>query len=93
MTEEQYIQKGFNNGYQLQKHDPELSKTLQNGFTDKEHPYAQGFVAGSQEYVNEQSKEKGKGNSPLLAQYRDKAGQSKDNATYPNKEKDSDLER
>ncbi len=58
MTEEDYIQKGFNHGYQLQKHRPELAKTIQDGFADKQAPYAQGFSAGRQEYSNEKSKEK-----------------------------------
>ena len=60
MTEEQYIQKGFNHGYQLQKHQPELAQQLQQGFADKNTPYAQGFTAGSQEY----SKEKAQENTP-----------------------------
>lgn len=58
LNEEQLIQKGFNAGYQLQQHKPELAQKLQNGFTDKTHPYAQGFIAGSNEYVKEQSKAK-----------------------------------
>ena len=58
MTEEQYIQKGFNAGYQMEKHDSKLAKTLQKGFTDKEHPYVQGFIAGSKEYGKELAKTK-----------------------------------
>lgn len=58
MTEEQQIQKGFNHGYQLQKHEPELAQTLQQGFSKQDSPYAQGFVAGGQERVKEQTQEK-----------------------------------
>lgn len=58
MTEEQYIQKGFNAGYQLQKQSPQLAQTLQQGFADKEHHYAKGFIAGSQEYTKELSQDK-----------------------------------
>lgn len=58
MTEAQQIQKGFNHGYQLQKLQPDLARTIQDGFPDKDHPYAKGFMAGSQEYTKEQTKEK-----------------------------------
>lgn len=53
MNEEQQIQRGFNAGYKLEQLDPVLSKTLQQGFTDKEHPYVKGFIAGGKEYVKE----------------------------------------
>lgn len=55
MTEEEHIQKGFNAGYQLQRHNPELTMQIEKGFTDKDHPYAQGFTAGSREFTKEQS--------------------------------------
>jgi len=60
MTEEEHIQKGFNAGYKLEQLDPALSKTLQQGFTDKEHPYAKGFIAGGKEYVKEMELSKSK---------------------------------
>lgn len=58
MTEEQHIQKGFNAGYQLQKHNPDLAKQMQKGFSFQEHPYAKAFASGRKEYVKEQSNEK-----------------------------------
>lgn len=90
MTEEQHIQKGFNAGYQIEKHDSELSKTILNGFTDKEHPYAKGFMAGSQEYTLEVAKEKRVDNS-LLSKYMNNSDQQEQGGKEV--EKDSDLER
>lgn len=58
MTEEEIIQKGFNAGYRLQKLKPELASQLQQGFSDKEHPYAQAFIAGTEQYVKDSSKDK-----------------------------------
>ena len=58
MEEQGQIKKGFNVGYELEKHAPEICKTIQDGFTDKEHPYAVGFIAGSNEFINENLKEK-----------------------------------
>ena len=56
MNEEQQIKKGFNAGYLIAKHRPELSKQMQNGFVDKENPYSVGFIAGAKEYGREVSK-------------------------------------
>lgn len=58
MTDEQLIQKGFNHGYQLQKHQPELAEQIQSGLSDKQSPYSQGFQAGLQEHVREKAQEK-----------------------------------
>ena len=58
MTEEQHIQKGFNHGYQLQKLQPELAQSVKEGLSDKDHPYAKGFLAGAQEYSREKENEK-----------------------------------
>ncbi len=87
MTFEEHIQKGFNAGYQLEKHNPELASTLKKGFTDKEHPYVQGFMAGSQEYSKEVVKEK---SSPLSKYSLDK----KKSSPSPSQERDGmDFER
>ena len=61
MDNEKYIIKGFNAGYLLREHNPELAKKLYNGFQDKEHPYAQGFRSGVMEYTKEQMLEQEKG--------------------------------
>ncbi len=86
MTEEQQLQKGFNAGYQLEKHDAKLSQTIQEGFADKNHPYAKGFVAGSQEFSNERSKT----NNSALSKYMNPPEQ--DN-TKDSNQKDHDRER
>lgn len=57
MEEQQLIQKGFNHGYFLQKHQPELAQQLQEGFKDPSSAYARGFSAGSAEYSKEQALE------------------------------------
>lgn len=60
MNEEKQINKGFNAGYMLAKHRPELAEQMQKGFVDKENPYALGFIAGTKEYVRELSKSRNK---------------------------------
>jgi len=52
------ITKGFNAGYLLQKHDPELAKTLLPSLEGVELPYFQGVMAGSKQFVLEQELEK-----------------------------------
>lgn len=90
MTEEEQIQKGFNHGYQLQKHQPELAKTLQEGFQDKKAPYALGFIAGSQEYVLETEKTKGS----KLSNYLNKSeAQQQGDSQERDNQSDLDLER
>ena len=54
MDEKTVLIKGFNAGYWLEKYEPELSKTIQESFGDQTHPYAEGFIKGSKEYVQEQ---------------------------------------
>jgi len=58
MDNQEHIVKGFNAGYRLEQHKPELARQLLNGFVDKEHPYAQGFQAGIKEYAKERFKAK-----------------------------------
>lgn len=60
MPESKIIQKAFNDGYLLAKHQPKLSAQIQKGFKDKEHPYAQGFSAGVKEMEKEREKHKSK---------------------------------
>ncbi len=47
------IQKGFNAGYLMEKHNPALAQKLREGLTSKDNPYAMGFIKGSQEYAQE----------------------------------------
>lgn len=50
------IQKAFNAGYLIEKYLPKFSKLLVKGFKDKTNPYAEAFIAGSQEFEREQMK-------------------------------------
>ena len=88
MTEEEYIQKGFNAGYQLQHHEPKIAEQIQQSFTDQSHPYAQGFIAGSQEY----EKEKGINNN-LLSKYMNKTGKNEKENSKGLEDNENDLER
>ncbi|MCB0518086.1 MAG: hypothetical protein H6577_09895 [Lewinellaceae bacterium] len=56
MTDEQKIVKGFNAGYLMARHRPELSQTIQKGLDNKEDSYVVGFIAGAKEYEREVSK-------------------------------------
>ena len=53
MKQEDSILKGFNAGYLLQKHEPELAKSLRKVLEGNDKPYVQGFLAGSKEYLTE----------------------------------------
>jgi hypothetical protein len=58
------FQKGFNQGYQMQQHKPEMSEKLLES-ADMEQEYWQGFEGGAKEYSNEISNDKGK-DSPSI---------------------------
>jgi hypothetical protein len=49
---EQHFTKGFNNGYLLAKHDPDLAAQLAANPNDQ-NPYFEGLVSGKQEYEKE----------------------------------------
>ena len=53
MKDIELIKKGFNAGYLLQKHDPELARKLFRGLKDLDTPYAEGYRAGIKEYERE----------------------------------------
>lgn len=59
MTEQQQIQKGFNQGYLIAQHKPELYKTLSNSLK-KVTPnlYAKSFISGGKQYEIDKKKEK-----------------------------------
>ena len=50
--------KGFNAGYILQKHNPELAKEIRSNLERVNEPYVQGFLAGAKEYEVEMEREK-----------------------------------
>jgi hypothetical protein len=58
MSEEKDLVEGFNAGYIIEKHRPELAKQLLNAVDGVELPFVEGFVAGSQEYAKERTQMK-----------------------------------
>ncbi len=58
MDEEKDILEGFNAGYIIEKHRPELAKQLVSAVEGVELPFVEGFVAGSQEYTKERTQMK-----------------------------------
>lgn len=61
---EELYAKGFNNGYLIAKHEPQLYITLEKGFEGK-NDYLEGFVSGGKEYEIEK-------NSPQKHQHKGK---------------------
>jgi hypothetical protein len=63
--EERDMLDGFNAGYILEEHRPELSQRLVESVDGVELPFVQGFVAGSQEYAKEREQLRSKSISRL----------------------------
>ncbi len=87
MTEEEHIQKGFNAGYKMQQLDSKLAQTILNSMKGNDHPYAKGFVAGNQEYLKEQSKDK----SSFKDNYFNKIKKQTKSKSNPSKDKGIDI--
>ncbi len=58
---EKLYTEGFNNGYLIAKHEPELSKKLTSGNTNEGNDYFDGLISGKQEYEMEKVKGRLKG--------------------------------
>lgn len=80
--------KGFNDGYLLQQHNPELANELEEGFSDPSHPYADGFASGKAEFSKEQELQKSQHKESFFEKMRD---QSISNSPDISKSKDEDL--
>ena len=52
------ILEGFNAGYLIEKHRPELNKQLVNAVEGVDMPFIDGYVAGSNEYAKERARSK-----------------------------------
>ena len=52
------ILEGFNAGYLIEKHRPELNKQLVNAVEGVEMPFIEGYVEGSNEYAKERTRSK-----------------------------------
>lgn len=81
MDDSKEITEGFNAGYLIEKHRPELAQHLTKNLEGVELPFIEGFVAGSQEYAKERTRSK------IISKLRDSAGKS---IPYPQKEKGRD---
>lgn len=55
MSEEENYKKGFNNGYLLAQHRPELLNKL-TGTLDRSIPYLDGLASGKEEYDLEKAR-------------------------------------
>ena len=64
LTMEQ-TQRGFNQGYLLAQHKPELYQTILKSIKKNgENPYLKGFESGGKQYEKDKSKEKLKAQTP-----------------------------
>lgn len=87
MENDQELIEGFNAGYIIEKHRPELAKQLVEGLDRVEVPFVEGFIAGSKECVLEREQIKsrtisklksyGKGNIPKPTPRRNKNSKDK----------------
>lgn len=58
MDADKDLLEGFNAGYIIEKHRPELSKQLVSAVEGVELPFIEGLVAGAQEYTKERTQSK-----------------------------------
>lgn len=79
MDEGKEILEGFNAGYVIEKHRPELAKQLVSAVEGVELPFVEGFVAGSQEYTKERTQMK------TISKLREA---SKGSMPFPSRDKD-----
>lgn len=56
MDEGKEVLEGFNAGYLIEKHRPELAKQLVSAVDGVDMPFIQGFVEGSKEYSKERKR-------------------------------------
>jgi hypothetical protein len=55
---EQELAKGFNAGYIIQKHRPEIADSLTEAVRENKDEFFQGLVAGSEQYSKERTQSK-----------------------------------
>ncbi len=81
MEKDQELIEGFNAGYIIEKHRPELAKQLVENIDEVELPYVEGFLAGTIQFSQERELAKSKTISKLKSF-------AKDRISKPNKSKD-----
>jgi hypothetical protein len=82
------IQKAFNAGYLLEKHQPQLAQQISKGLQNPKSEFAEGFSAGRKQVEMERSQNKSKFLEKLKAEF---GVPSKPKSK--NKDKDIDIER
>ena len=82
MDKDQELIEGFNAGYIIEKHRPELAKQLVEGLEQTSDSFVEGFIAGSKESI----KEKVKSRSRVISKLKSLA---KKNIPNPTKGKDN----
>lgn len=60
MEKDQHMLNGFNDGYTIQKYEPEIAKQMLASLADTDAPYSKGFHAGAKEYQMEVDLDKAK---------------------------------
>ena len=58
MAQQDQLVEGFNAGYVLERHRPELAQQISQAVASVEEEFFQGFVAGSQQYAKERTQSK-----------------------------------
>ncbi len=58
MSNEKELIEGFNAGYIIEQHQPELAKKLSEAVAGVEEEFYQGFIEGREEYSKERSRAK-----------------------------------
>lgn len=58
MSDEKELIAGFNAGYLIEKHQPELAKKIGDAVESVEEEFFQGFVEGREEFTKERSRAK-----------------------------------
>ncbi|WP_367389099.1 hypothetical protein [Lewinella sp. LCG006] len=53
MEKDQHMLDGFNDGYTIQKYEPELAQQMLTSLANTDAPYSKGFHAGAKEYQME----------------------------------------
>ena len=53
MSKKEIMKLAFNQGYELQKSNPELAVKIASAFSDPSIPYADGFISGAVECIKE----------------------------------------
>lgn len=87
MTQEEQLQKGFNAGFKMQHLDAKLAETMQQSMKGNDHPYAQGFIKGREEFSKELAQDKSNYKSQYFERLSDSsASQSLEQSIDLNKE-------